>query len=235
MPLTKKTLAILVPAMLVSFLAGALAVQYKLFPLNYLSQLKKSASTDNRLPNAFYHRASFFAQHGRHDAEAVFVGDSLTAGAEWAEMFPEKRVVNRGIAGDRTQGVLERMDSIYASGAKKAFVMIGRNDFNRGASAEDVLSNYIRILQGLTAHGIHVYVQSTLLGGRLRGEANARITALNRRLQQLAENDPRLTFIDLNAGLAPSGELEPRFSRDGIHLNGEGYAVWKTAIMPYLD
>ena len=35
--------------------------------------------------------------------------------------------------------------------------------------------------------------------------------------------------------MAPSGELEPRFSRDGIHLNGEGYAVWKTAIMPYLD
>jgi len=57
-------------------------------------------------------------------AAVVMVGDSLTDGAEWGELFPGAGIANRGIDGDTTDGVLERMDAILALHPAKAFVMI---------------------------------------------------------------------------------------------------------------
>src|SRR5215472_17420528 len=89
-------------------------------------------------PSSYWtEKKSFFDTLGTY-ASTVMIGDSLTDGAEWKEMFPGTAVVNRGVDGDTTAGVLRRMDGITSARAKKAFIMIGINDFKEGRTVDAV-------------------------------------------------------------------------------------------------
>lgn len=225
--------------MLFSFAYGVVTVKYQVFPYRLLNTLHDIVSPESNLTpahnNYFYEKKSFFEQHGTHDNDIVFVGDSITEGAEWEDLFPSLRIANRGIGRDRTDGVLERMDSIYSTNASKAFIMIGVNDFSAGAEVDDVVRNYTEILDGLVAHNMHAYIQSTLLTGNGLLKLNPKIRVLNHKLKAIAASSSSITYIDLNLGLADNSLLSTKYSSDGLHLNGSGYAVWKNLIEPYLE
>lgn len=179
-------------------------------------------------------RTSFFRTLGR-PAEVVMIGDSLTDGAEWAEMFPDQDIVNRGIDSDTTDGVLARVDDIVAARPRQAFVMIGINDFADGRRDVDaVFGNYHAIVSRLRQAGIRVVVQSTLPCNEAKAawkscaSINGKIARLNARLPSLAA--PGVVFVDLRPLLAPDGNLKSEVTYDGVHLNGDGYRLWKQAI-----
>ena len=44
------------------------------------------------------------------DSGIVFLGNSITAWGEWAELFNDENIANRGIPGDHCDGVRERLD-----------------------------------------------------------------------------------------------------------------------------
>lgn len=98
----------------------------------------------------------------------------------------------------------------------------------------DVIDNYKSIISNLVAHGMQTFVQSTILAGNQKADLNKKIMALNDGLKKLARDNKSFTYIDLNAGLARDSVLESKYSRDGIHLNGSGYTVWKDLIKRYL-
>jgi lysophospholipase L1-like esterase len=227
-----------------SFLYGVVTVQYKLFPFELLIAIKQpmrpSPSLSPSLSHGdyFYNKKSFFEQHGQRDYDVVFIGDSITDGAEWEDLFPSLKIANRGISCDRTDGVLERLDSIYSTNAKKAFIMIGINDFGSGVEVNVVFENYKNIVNNLVAHEMHPYVQSTILAGNQWPDnaiLNPKIMALNALLKKMAADNNSVTYIDLNEGLASRSFLDSKYSRDGVHLNGCGYAVWKDIIKSYLQ
>jgi hypothetical protein len=57
----------------------------------------------------YQHKKQRFESY-KTKADIVMIGDSITDGAEWHEMFPQLNIVNRGISGDTTVGVLNRLD-----------------------------------------------------------------------------------------------------------------------------
>lgn len=227
--------------MMTSFIYGALTVKYKIFPFHQLKALKDStnanASSKPRQPfrSYYYDKKSFFDQLPKQHYDIVFIGDSIIDGAEWQDLFPGRKIANRGINGDRTDGLLDRLDHVYATSAKRVFIMIGVNDFNHGRSSDKVYRNYRKIIRYLTKRGIKVYIQSTLLVGESRKKINNKIIALNRRLIKMARYDDSVTFIDLNKTLAPDSVLQARFTSDDLHLNGTGYVAWKDIIKPYIQ
>lgn len=50
-----------------------------------------------------------------------FLGNSITNGCEWAELFQNKNVKNRGISGDICMGVYDRLDPIVKGKPAKIF------------------------------------------------------------------------------------------------------------------
>lgn len=174
-----------------------------------------------------------------HRAEVVMIGDSLTDGGEWREMFPEQNIANRGIDSDTTDGVLARLDDIVAAKPQLAFVMIGINDFaDAHRTVAAVWANYQQIVRRLEAGGVKVIVLSTLPCNEAKGawkscaSFNGKIRGLNTRLAALAS--PSVTVIDLWPALVTRGNLKSEFTFDGIHLNGDGYQQWKSAIAPFM-
>jgi hypothetical protein len=63
---------------------------------------------------------SFFAANPIAPGQVVFLGDSLTDGARWDELFPGIPVRNRGVPADTTADVLARLDQVTAGSRRRS-------------------------------------------------------------------------------------------------------------------
>ena len=90
----------------------------------------------------YKHKVSQFEMlKDKNEAKIMMLGDSITDEGEWSELWGEV-VQNRGISGDTTSGVLDRLSTVSPS-IKQVFIMIGVNDIMRGKSENEVFENYI--------------------------------------------------------------------------------------------
>jgi lysophospholipase L1-like esterase len=163
----------------------------------------------------------------------VFLGDSITEGGIWEDLFPGVRVHNRGISGDTTEGVLARLEQVVSGKPAKVFLLIGTNDLSMEVPVETIVGNIERIVtrfqQG--SPDTTVYVQSVL--PRAAGYRD-RVEALNGRLRDVVAGKAK--WVDLYPQfLDPQdGSIRDEFSNDELHLLGGGYLVWRDAIAAHV-
>jgi len=181
-------------------------------------------------------RTDFFKRYPVYHDDIVFLGDSITDGGCWEELFPGVPLKNRGINADTSTGVLRRMDDILVNHPKAIFILIGTNDlpFFQYRHDDDILSTYAEILKRCKTESpsTKVFVQSIL--PRHKRFAR-RIQGLNTRLQELARQYDD-TYIDLYSNFAGEfGELKKELTNDNLHLMADGYARWVKILQPYID
>ncbi len=172
--------------------------------------------------------------------DVVVVGDSLTERGEWWELL-DRPVANRGVAGDTVAAVRARLDDIVALDPRVLVVGIGVNDLLAGASPEALAARHAALIGELRGRlpRARIIVESLL---PIRDELVARDAELTsatvRRANELCRRgaaDAGADWLDLHASLADrEGELDPRYSSDGLHLSGAGYRAWAAALAPYL-
>ena len=126
------------------------------------------------------------------------------------------------------------MDSIYSTGAKKTFMMMGINDITHSKDVDLVFDNYTKALRLLSVKGMNPHIQSTLLAGKSMEKYNVEVLRLNEKLMSYAKEN-NIPYINLNALLSIDGALADEYTTDGVHLNGKAYAVWGEAIAPYMS
>jgi len=78
-------------------------------------------------------------------SDIVFLGNSITHYGEWAEIFDNDNIKNRGISGDSAEGVYERLDPIVKGKPKKIFLLIGVNNLSRDFTVDSVLNTIVKI------------------------------------------------------------------------------------------
>jgi lysophospholipase L1-like esterase len=177
----------------------------------------------------YYRSKVFLFQQLSGTAEVVMVGDSITEGIDWQELFPKVKMLNRGINGDTSKGVLDRLNEIIDRRPRVVFLMIGINDLRSGMQASAVAANIRLIVDTLRRESIRLVLQSTLyVTADYNAPLNDRVNELNRLLADFRA--PGVFCLDLNARLAEHGALSSRFSFDGLHLNAAGYLIWKSEI-----
>ena len=66
-----------------------------------------------------YQKRSLFEQLPIRGNDIVFLGNSITDGCEWAELFNNRHIKNRGISADRSGWLLDRLDPIVNGHPKK--------------------------------------------------------------------------------------------------------------------
>lgn len=151
----------------------------------------------------------------------IFIGDSIIANGSWGA-----GIGNQGYGGDTIQLILQRIDIVIAAHPSKVYILVGINDFYRGADASWIFALYNGTINILKNAGIEVYVLSTpkcnpSMQGSICTTANSKIATLNASLAGVSG----ITFIDLNAQLSDSNGLLSQYTTDGIHLNSAGYSV----------
>ena len=165
----------------------------------------------------------------------VFLGNSITEVGEWSELFDSKSIINRGISGDVTYGVLHRLPFILEHKSKKFFLAIGVNDIKRGASIEEVSRIYERIIKLIIqiSPKTKLYVQSILpvneamLSSIYVKITNESINNVNKKIQELAVKYDCI-YVDLHLSELKDvdGQLKKEFSTDGLHLQPLAYIIW---------
>jgi lysophospholipase L1-like esterase len=178
-------------------------------------------------------RISFFESFPEARNDIVMLGDSITHGGEWSEMFPGLPIKNRGISGDTTTDVLLRLDPIVAAKPAAVFLKIGTNDLKRGpdraASYQQYRQIATRIQSGSPATAI--FLQSVLPREAAMREE---VEAYNRQIKAIAD-ELGVVYIDLYpAFLAPDGSIRDELTLDELHLSGEGYRVWQSQLEPVM-
>lgn len=170
-------------------------------------------------------------QHRRENLElrppcALLLGDSLSEG------FPRQLAkthgwVPRGISGDRVRDVAARIEaSVLGAPCIDVALLVGSNDvIHDGASASQVASEIAALAETLRAAGKRVSITTLppVRGGF--ADANDDLRAVNEKLHLLTARG--FALLDLHSALAePRGQLDERYSRDGVHLTAAAYERW---------
>lgn len=207
-----------------------------LFPL--CTPTAQKPAKEDTFSRYWHQRASLFRLLPDTPGEVIFLGDSITDGGNWSELFQDWRVKNRGISGDTTDGVLARLDEVVSANPAKVFLLIGVNDLASGRTPDYIVNNIKLIIKKIrkASPKTQVYLQSLLpVNPAFRVfpkhvNKTKKIKVINQRLQKYARR-VGLEFIDLfNPMATPEGYLNPDYTNDGLHLTGEGYLAWKSII-----
>lgn len=204
-------------------------------------------ATSSAFAQGTYHfqKRALFEVLPVRSSDIVFLGNSITDGGEWAELFSNPKIKNRGISGDRTKWLLKRLDPIIKGKPKKLFLMIGINDLARNVAPETIVANIAKLLERFATESprTKIYVQSILpvngvdIKSRFKTHIsqNERVVATNKLIKALCEGRKNVLYVDLFPALADAnGRLDKRYTNDGLHLMGAGYLAWKEAIKKYV-
>jgi len=184
-------------------------------------------------PGAYLKKIEAFTTEGITKKDFVFLGNSITAGTDWAKLLDLPNAKNRGISGDITFGVLERLDQVISARPSKVFVLIGINDVSRNIPDSIILRNYKKIISRIKAGSkktkIYFYtllpVNSSFNKFKNHYGKDEHILWLNSEIRKLA--DKKVTIIDLYPHfLDAEHHLKAELTNDGLHLKPEGYQVW---------
>lgn len=191
----------------------------------------------------YYQRATLFEELPITSKDIVFLGNSITNGAEWSELFQNKNVKNRGISGDICMGVYDRLDAILKGKPAKIFLLIGINDVSRGTPADTIVNRIRLIARKIKTDSpkTKLYLQSVLpvtdhykmfQGHTSRWQV---VPEINKGLIHLAAEEG-VTYIDLYSHFMDekTGKMNIEYTNDGVHLLGKGYMKWVEIVKPYI-
>jgi lysophospholipase L1-like esterase len=171
--------------------------------------------------------------------EIIFLGNSITDIGEWAEIWQNKKVRNRGISGDNTFGVLARLDEVTASKPAKIFIMIGINDIAKEIPDSVIIANYKKIINRIKTESLatKIIVQSILPTNndftefKRHQNKTAHVLFVNAALENYCK-EIGLVYVDLyTAFLDENKKLDKKYTNDGLHINGYGYMKWKEVLV----
>jgi lysophospholipase L1-like esterase len=170
----------------------------------------------------------------------VFLGDSITQG--WGEelggAFPGVKVVNRGISGDTTRGMLIRLrEDVLALNPRGVVMLLGTNDLEEQASPETIAGNVKLILSQLQGHSreMPIVLCRVFPSSASKSRPAGKIRAVNELYAGLARENPQVILLDTWTLFAdPSGDAKPEEFPDLLHPNEAGYAKWAAGLRPVL-
>ncbi len=169
------------------------------------------------------------------ERRVVFMGNSITEAWAplFAQLFPGKPYVGRGISGQTTPQMLVRFRADVVALAPAVVVLLGgTNDIagNTGPSTLEMIEDNIASMTEIAkANGIRVVLCSVLpvydYPWRRGLEPGPKIVELNAWIRAYAQKVGAV-YVDFHSAMADDRQaLRAELTRDGVHPNEAGYRV----------
>ena len=217
-----------------AWLALAISVYAAPFPL------LAATAPASRWATAFASFDADDAAHPRAPGGVLFVGSSSIR--FWTDVEAQFAnlpvVINRGFGGSQLSDCVRHLSRlVLAYRPRTVLVYAGDNDLAAGVAPRDVLKRFVSLVDG-----IHeelpwtriVYI--SIKPSPSREYLMPQIREANALIRDYASGVENVGFADvftpmLDAGGRPRREL---FRKDELHLNAQGYALWKQVIAQYV-
>jgi lysophospholipase L1-like esterase len=189
-------------------------------------------------PGNFKMKVAQFKSYPNSSKDIIFLGNSITAGVDWNELLQLSTARNRGISGDISFGIVERLDEVIEGKPAKVFILIGINDVSRNIPDSVILRNYRTMVQRIKQQSprTKIYFQTLMPVNneftQFRNHYNKdeHILWINDQIKALGKQE-NFTVIDLYTPFLNSDKkLDKRFTEDGLHLNAAGYQLWASIL-----
>ena len=214
---------------------------YYLTPHDLTNKTKTEQQKEVVTSSYFHDRDKLFLIYPKDKDAIIFLGDSETNDFDWAEYFQNVHLKNRGIRGDNTKGVLNRLSQTIQENPQAIFLEIGINDLGSGIPVNDLINNYEKIVARL--HGItELYLisifpvadSSKTFPNTCSPEMNSKIISVNKQISNLSKKY-KCSYIDVYKNLVDENHINSKYVlTDGLHLNGVGFLRWMIAISPII-
>lgn len=164
----------------------------------------------------------------------VWMGDSITEQGWWSYLTKERNIINLGIGGDTTPGMLARLPEILEAQPSKIFLMGGVNDLSGNRPVEEISENVRKMLVMVKerAPKCVVYLQSVItpnddvIAYPYAAGKQEQTAELNEHYKALCDEGLAI-WVDLRPLLHnEKGEVREELTKDGIHIHPEAYRIW---------
>ncbi len=171
---------------------------------------------------------------------ALLFGDSMTENFE--KHISNPHILNFGISGDFSSGLIQRIHSVVKQQPKQIFIMIGINDLIEKVPVSTIKKNYVIVLSRLQKEcpESEIFVQSTLPTRGINSlfssstNTNKKVSELNILMEMICK-ELNISFIDLYPiFLDRHNLLRKELSLDGVHLTKQGYNLWKSELQKHI-
>jgi lysophospholipase L1-like esterase len=208
-----------------------------LFPLASLAQSVTNQNLFDTVPFIPEHTPQRLAQFAKEPiipGRIIFLGNSITEMGDWKKVLNDSTVINRGIGGDITYGMLRRLKDITDRSPSKVFILIGINDIGKDIPDVVIADNYLKIVREIhdKCPKTVIYVESVLpVNPGLphfpqHYDKQEHILALNKLLSSHAK-EGNYTYIDIFHLFADAGgRLDSQYTYEGLHLKPPAYTIW---------
>ena len=202
------------------------------FSLNAHAQV--SYDTLPNLPEHYVQRLEKFKKEPIVTGKILFLGNSITEKGNWRKLLKDSTIINRGISGDNTFGVLNRLEDITKRKPSRIFLLIGVNDLSKNIPNEVIIENIfsivgkIRTASPKTRIFLHslLPVNPAVKDFPISFAKQENILEINGQLKKYGDVF-KFTYIDLHSQfLDKQNALDVRYTLDGLHLNAAGYQRW---------
>ncbi len=192
-------------------------------------------------PGNYALKLSQFHTYPDSDKDIIFLGNSITDYTEWNELLQQNHVRNRGISGDITFGILERLEEITQGKPAKVFILIGINDISRNIPDDVIVANFKKMITRIKKESpkTKIYFNTILpvnntFPARNHFNKDEHIEHINQELKKLGITE-KITIIDIHPQFLDSANrLDKEYTYDGLHLNARGYQRWASILKPYV-
>lgn len=208
-----------------------------LFPLALHAQNVTNQRVYDTIPFIPEHtpqRTAQFAKEPIVPGKIIFLGNSITEMGNWKKATNDTTVINRGIGGDITYGVLKRLKDVTDRQPSKLFILLGINDIGKDIPDAVIADNYLKIVKEVHAKcpQTKIYVESilplnpTMPNFPQHYDKEEHVLSVNKLLKANAQPG-NYTFIDIfHLFVDDDGRLKSQYSYEGLHLKPEAYVIW---------
>jgi lysophospholipase L1-like esterase len=186
------------------------------------SSVKRLAEIEARLPDA---------------ADLILFGDSLAAGwpeALHGQAFPDRRVWNFGLPGDRIQNALWRLGKVATAHLRprEVVLLLGTNNLGDGDPPEAIAEGLLAVAARIAAlwGSPRIILVTVPARGAPPGFREADRLALNGRLPELIVTRPGTDLVEADAALESGPGEDPSLLPDMLHLSEPGYVRLSRAL-----
>lgn len=144
--------------------------------------------------------------------------------------FPGRKIINRGFGGSTIADVNYRFDAVVGRYKPRQIVFYaGENDIDLGMTPEATAAQFDAFMQ--RKREVHAATPVFFIAAKpspARWQQYAAQSDFNHRIAALAKREPDLVYIDIAAPMLEKGRPKPSlFISDQLHMNQQGYAIWK--------
>ena len=166
------------------------------------------------------------------DVDVAFYGNSITAGSDFREFFPDVSICNLGYPGDDLPGLRFRAYTIATVNPEKVFVLGGINGLKE-TTISSFTNQYTLMVKAIqeSVPNAQIYLQSILPVKDKK--ITQKIQECNIIIDSLATMYG-CQYVDLFSLYVKDGAMNAEYSKDGTHLKPEHYDKWAERIGPYI-